>query len=81
MTEPQDPRDTITPDAFRIAPELLGSPLATPRRRLAAIAVDGVFVALLSLAGWFLLGALGAAFLLRMAWRRNKPCVHYLCGS
>jgi hypothetical protein len=71
VTGRQDPRDTVTPDAFRIAPERLGLPLATPRRRAAAIAVDGVFVGLLSLMGWFLLGIFGAAFLLRMAWRRT----------
>ena len=34
-----DGSDTITPEAFRLAPELLGTPLARPWRRGLAMAV------------------------------------------
>lgn len=43
-----DPRTIITPDAFSVAPELLGLPLAHPWRRAVAIAVDLVLVAVLA---------------------------------
>lgn len=43
-----DPRTIITPDAFSVAPELLGLPLARPWRRAAAILVDLVLVAILA---------------------------------
>lgn len=44
----QDPRTIITPDAFSVAPELLGLQLASPWRRAAAIAVDLLLVAILA---------------------------------
>jgi hypothetical protein len=62
----RDPRTIITPDAFTVAPELLGIALARPGRRLAAIAVDGVAAAILAKSGIALLLALFAALL---AWR------------
>lgn len=43
-----DPRTIITPDAFSVAPELLGLPLAQPWRRAVAILVDLVLVAILA---------------------------------
>ncbi len=43
-----DPRTIITPDAFSVAPELLGLPLARPWRRAAAILVDLVLVTILA---------------------------------
>jgi uncharacterized RDD family membrane protein YckC len=36
----RDPRSIVTPDAFEVAPALLGLPLATPGRRLAALLID-----------------------------------------
>ena len=69
-----DPRSIITPDAFSVDPELLGLPLASPRRRLAAMLVDLVVVWLITL----LLGGLGialglaaAAFFVWMATRKE----------
>ncbi|HET9948406.1 MAG TPA: RDD family protein [Longimicrobiales bacterium] len=44
----RDPRSIITPAAFQVAPELLGTPLAPPRRRLLAILVDLVVIFLLA---------------------------------
>jgi uncharacterized RDD family membrane protein YckC len=46
-----DPRLTITPESFSVAPELLGLPLATPLRRLWAMLLDLVPVAILAGAG------------------------------
>lgn len=47
-TRSTDPRTIITPDAFSVAPELLGLPLARPWRRAAAILLDLVLVAILA---------------------------------
>lgn len=54
MTNDNDSRTMITPHAFTVDSELLGVPLATPARRLAAFAIDSVVV--------FLLTRLGSAF-------------------
>ncbi|HEX8244284.1 MAG TPA: RDD family protein [Longimicrobium sp.] len=56
MAHPQtapgfDPRRTITPESFHVAPHLLGLPLASPSRRLAAILVDLLLVAILANSG------------------------------
>jgi len=61
-----DPRTHITPDAFGVAPELLGYALATPTRRLGAILIDLALVALVARTGLVFL--LGAAVAL-LAWR------------
>lgn len=66
---PGDPRETITPDAFTVAPELLGRPLARPWRRAAAMAVDGILVALLANATAALFGFAAAAALFRASAR------------
>lgn len=57
-----DPRDRVTPDAFFVAPELLGKPLAQPMARGWAWVVDGVVVGMLSQASTMLL-ALALALL------------------
>ena len=58
-----DPKSIVTPDAFSVAPELLGTPLAAPWRRFAAIFLDLVLIGFLQLLGWrFVLG--GAALIL-----------------
>lgn len=60
---PGDPKSVVTPDAFAVAPELLGIPLAAPWRRLAALVLDLVLIGCLQLLGWrFVLG--GAALML-----------------
>lgn len=64
-TPPRDPRRTITPDAFEVAPALLGLPLAGPLRRLVAMLVDLAVLALLVNAGGFLLALVAAAVLFR----------------
>lgn len=65
-----DPRTIITPDAFAVAPALLGQPLASPQRRAGAMAVDLVLLALLVNAGSVFLGLVLAGVLVRAAWRR-----------
>jgi hypothetical protein len=45
----RDPRSIVTPDAFEVAPELLGLPLAAPGRRLAALLIDLAVIGLLTL--------------------------------
>jgi len=57
----RDPKSVVTPDAFMVSPELLGAPLAAPRRRLAAIVLDLFLVGLLDALSWRLL--LGGAML------------------
>lgn len=65
----QDPRDIVTPDAFSVAPELLGRPLASPVRRLGAMLVDLVAVACLASLPALILGVAGAAACGRAAFR------------
>ncbi|MEW5927224.1 MAG: RDD family protein [Gemmatimonadota bacterium] len=71
-----DPRSVITPDAFSVAPHLLGLPLATPRRRLAAMAVDLVVVAfLVNVGGGVLFGLALAWVFFRVASRKGPRAV------
>jgi uncharacterized RDD family membrane protein YckC len=60
-----DPRRTITPESFSVAPHLLGLPLASPGRRLVAILIDLVLVAVLANVGGSVLfaAALAVAFI------------------
>lgn len=67
----RDPRDTITPEAFSVAPELLGLPLAKPVRRLLAMGLDSIVVVLISSAGNIAL-ALCLALLCGQMLRQNK---------
>ncbi|HEX8276088.1 MAG TPA: RDD family protein [Longimicrobiaceae bacterium] len=70
-----DPRSIITPDAFSVAPHLLGLPLATPRRRLAAMAVDLVVVAFLVNVGGAVLFGLALAWVFFRVAARKGPRV------
>ncbi len=66
-----DPRSIVTPDAFSVAPELLGTPLAEPWRRFAALMVDLVLIGFLQLLGWRVLGGLVGLTLFLKATRRR----------
>jgi hypothetical protein len=59
-----DPRKIITPESFSVAPHLLGLPLASPTRRLAAILLDLLLVAILANLGGKVLfaGLMGLSF-------------------
>ncbi len=66
----RDPKSIITPDAFSVAPSLLGTPLAKPWRRLSALWIDLVLVVLITMLTsgfWFILGVVITAFLLTRA--------------
>ena len=55
---------SLTPEHLNVAPDLVGAPLADPRRRAAAMVVDLVLVALLSgVSGFWLLGGLALVVL------------------
>jgi uncharacterized RDD family membrane protein YckC len=71
-TNVRDPRSIITPDAFELSKELLGTPLARPSRRLWAMLIDLVVIGILTAATGsitlILWGAV-ALFLISMAFR------------
>ena len=66
-----DPRSIVTPDAFSVTPDLLGTPLAEPWRRLVALLLDLVLIGFLQLLGWRVLGGIAGLMLLRMATKRT----------
>lgn len=66
-TTERDPKSIITPHAFRVSPELLGTPLARPWRRAAAMLIDLALVGILALAGWRMFWPVAAVVLFRMA--------------
>lgn len=66
-----DPRSIVTPDAFSVTPDLLGTPLAEPWRRLVALLLDLVLIGFLQLLGWRILGGIAGLMLLRMATKRT----------
>lgn len=68
----RDPREIITPDAFSVAPELLGTPLARPIRRALAMVIDLVLIAILANAGGVFLGFAAAFLFFRIATRRPE---------
>ncbi|MGB1779825.1 MAG: hypothetical protein ACPHQP_09745, partial [Longimicrobiales bacterium] len=63
-----DPRSIITPDAFEVSEDLIGMPLASPRRRAAALMIDGVVIGLITAVTKsfaLILGVVAAAFFMR----------------
>lgn len=66
----RDPKSIVTPDAFSVAPELLGLQLARSWRRLAALALDGALIVFLQLLGWRVLLGIAALFFLVALGRR-----------
>lgn len=65
-----DPRSFVTPDAFSVTPDLLGTPLGSPRRRFAALLIDLACVGVLQLLGWRILAGVAALMLFRIATLR-----------
>lgn len=51
----QDPKQIVTPHAFKVHPKLLGLPLATPKRRLFALLIDLLVASILAALGAFIL--------------------------
>src|SRR5688572_11288067 len=69
-----DPRSIITPDAFQVSTELLGLELASARRRLAAILLDLVVIAILpavTRSFALVLGIVAAVLLIRAGFKRS----------
>lgn len=67
-----DPRHIVTPDAFTVARELLGLPLARPWRRAAAMVLDLALIALLVNIGGVLFGLAAGAALWRISARSTS---------
>lgn len=71
----RDPRSIITPDAFEVDGELLGIPLAAPRRRLVAMLIDLAVIGFITLATRdrsLIVGVVAAVFFMRAGWKRTK---------
>ncbi len=69
----RDPRSIITPDAFAVAPALLGTALATPGRRMAAMAIDLLVIGALTVVTRsfaLVLGVVVSILLVRAGLRR-----------
>ena len=70
----RDPRNIITPDAFEVSEELLGSPLARPSTRLFALLIDLVvvgFITLVTSSFAMVLGVVAAIFFIRVGFKRT----------
>jgi uncharacterized RDD family membrane protein YckC len=67
-----DQKRIITPEHFKVAPEILGLPLASPSRRALAMAADLILITVLVKAGGAFLG-IAAALLLFRASSRKQP--------
>lgn len=66
-----DPHDIVTPYAFEVRDELLGTELATPTRRLTALLIDLLLASLLAALGGVLVGFAVAFIFFRIATRRR----------
>jgi len=69
-----DPRSVVTPDAFEVAEELLGRPLAAPGRRFVALAIDLVVVGVITAVTRsfaLVLGVVAAGFFIRAGFKRT----------
>lgn len=76
-----DPRTIVTHAAFSVHPDLLGIPLAQHSRRVTAMLVDLLLIALITQAGGLLLGVLAVVFLFRVTFRRKSAGAPSLMGT
>ncbi|MGE0159492.1 MAG: RDD family protein [Gemmatimonadales bacterium] len=75
VAERSDPRSIVTPDAFHVAPDLLGLKLASGRRRLAAILVDLLVISIITAVTRsfaLILGIVVAVLLVRAGTKRTS---------
>jgi hypothetical protein len=73
-TASRDPRSIITPDALVVSDHLIGTPLASPRRRAAALALDGLvilFITALTSNFGLILGVIIAVLFVRAGFKRT----------
>jgi hypothetical protein len=69
-----DPRSIVTPEAFEVADDLLGRPLAAPGRRFVALAVDLLVVGVITAitrSFAVVLGVVAAGFFIRAGFKRT----------
>ncbi|MEL0067675.1 MAG: hypothetical protein VW874_05370, partial [Gammaproteobacteria bacterium] len=71
----KDPRDRVTPDAFKVSDDVLGMPLATPKRRALAIFIDFLIIQQLSQMGSIILGICVAAMLFVLSSQKKNKSV------
>lgn len=78
-----DPRSMVTTYAFEVDEALLGTELATPKRRLAALLVDLLLASLLAALGGILVGFAVAYIFFRVATRHQvqHPLKRWARGS
>ncbi len=70
----RDPRSIVTPDAFQVSPQLLGLKLAPPGKRLAALLLDLVVIAILTAVTRsfaLILGVVAAVLFIRAGFKRT----------
>jgi hypothetical protein len=70
----RDPRSIITPDAFEVADDLLGFPLAPPSRRLFALLIDLIVIGVITAVTnsfALVLGIVAAVLFIRAGFRRT----------
>lgn len=74
-TGTRDPRTIVTPDAFEVSPDLLGFPLAPPRKRLVAMVIDLVIIGIITVVTSsfaLVLGVVAAVFFVRAGFKRTE---------
>lgn len=64
-----DPKQIVTPFAFEVHPDLLGLPLASPRRRLLALLLDLLIASILTALGAFFLATAASILFFWLAIR------------
>ncbi len=70
-----DPRDIVTETAFKVRPELLGVPIASPWRRLAAFGIDSFLATVVNgLGGAGIASAVLAFLAFRLMTRGSQGC-------
>jgi len=74
----RDPRTIVTPDAFRVAPDLLGLPLAGPTRRALGMLIDLMVIGVFALLGWTATLAFIAFMLILHFTAKGGPLGHAL---
>lgn len=67
-----DPKQIVTPFAFEVSPDLLGLPLATPRRRLIALFIDLIFASILTYLGSFFLATVSTILFFWLAIKNKS---------
>lgn len=69
--ELNDPKQIVTPYAFSVHENLLGMPLATPKRRFAAVLLDLFIAGFLSALGPLVLAGIASVFFFLIALRKK----------